>query len=721
MKLKISNIAQLSWLTLFGFVFLLSCHDDNLLDVGEQPLVSYLISVTDSATGLPLGGVKVQVVDILLDTSKYTTDSAEGSVSFEVESSQNLISLSKTGYRRLDTLLEVTEKQDSVFGLPIRKTYSFKLVDLNQKTADTLQNIQYRILVRDQNLKPLTSASITFTDSLGNPKLAVDENEDGRIIITSLGLGKHLVLVEQPGYLGQYLEISLQKGANDSTTQKFVGDFAVTLLPLSQKIEGQLFQTVAGKGSVPLEGAMVVFSIEDTLQSPRSFKVLSDDEGMYLLDSLPPLAGKLEYFLTDTSTEPSKIVEMSKENLILDRLEPPVEINPLDGAAGIPLLIARPSDTLASQNPMIFKFNQELDPAELEVKIKEVNVALNLLVEWNVSSDGKTLEVWLKDSIPWKEGIVYEYQLIAKNLFGEFFKAASQSGNEIQGFSYIEPTVVENPNLKFPDNFKIAYFNSGTSALFDSNSATSSQYADSTSNMALLRWENPSLKSGEQLVDSVAIYIRDEDNFTNWSHWLTIAAEPDSLQLFFFSIYSTYDYPSVEKPAFPIMASPNKYFELQFVPKQHNTLYQDNAKILSAPIKQGMGERVNCKIELPDTMLITGPGVSPEIPVSFVFANDTNEAVKISVENFSPTVTVTGGNVILNPADLEWTWTNVSNGRSHTGTFTYSGSGDLRFLRFEFTLPGAKYLNLKGEESTTPLWVNREKNFFSVPRQAVTN
>ena len=99
-----------------------ACHEgeDDLLDAGPQPLVQYVITVVDSATGVPLDEVEIEVTKIDKDKDTYYTDS-NGQIRLdEFESSRNLFYFSKDGYEPLYMIDSVRGSNDSIFSeIPI--------------------------------------------------------------------------------------------------------------------------------------------------------------------------------------------------------------------------------------------------------------------------------------------------------------------------------------------------------------------------------------------------------------------------------------------------------------------------------------------------------------------------------------------------------------------------------------------------------------------------
>jgi len=518
------NWRMLSALRIAGILIIistLSCHDESISGVEDEPIVNYTFTTLDSVTGIPIAGVNIQLVTLLKDTIAKKTDSSYGTITFsDIQSSINLVTITKQGYRRIDTLLEINVEKDSVreeFDLPINQNYTFYLVNLNVSVHDS------------------SSALI-------------------------------------------------------------------------QSIPGQ---------------------------------------------------------------------------------------------------------TIKPDEALVFTFNQRANKDEIKIEVSEVNSSYTLDTPWELSEDGKTINITLQDSGRWQEGITYRYTLSAKNDTGAVFHIAGDTSEVLIGYFSVIISDVEENKLKFPSNFRVAYWNSGTNPRFDSNHILTSPLPDSTSNLAQLKWQNPTVSSGEKLSDSIVIYIKDTRTFTNWTLWKTLSVKPDSFTLFLFDLYKT-KAESSSKPIFPLLVGTDESFELQFKPKSMGKLFEEKIQFLDAPITQGMGDRVISKFTLPDTMLIKGGEVSKPIQASFVFEADSNQAFKMDTTDFEPIIEISGSSYDYQEGDLEWVWTSESSGQ-----FTYSGSSnaDLRFTIFRFDLKPNEYTNFHGNTSKAPIWMDKQRNFFEVPRE----
>jgi hypothetical protein len=681
-------------------LLVLCCHDDELLDVGDQPRVQYTVVVTDSATGAPVGDVRVRLTQINNDTSTWFTDSASGKVEFdEIESSRNFFSFDKEEYFPLDTIDDVTDKNDSIFDIPIMKILRVRLVSRETVFADSMQNIQYRILIRDNLMNHLTDAVIEYNDSLGIARKAIDEDEDGKIIITSLGLGSHYILVKHHGYLGQNVNVTMQRGPNDSVTSRFVETFPVTLLPLGNQLSGTVFHKAPGMGEIPLEGAKVVFVLNDTLSVPHSFSAFSDSSGEFFLDSLPRLSGLLEYFLDESSVEPGYIREVTVDELALAGPLDPVVLDPLKGESGLPILLSPPPDTISFSDPLVFTFNQAVDAKEAVVEVRLVNSPQILLTPWTLSDDGKTLEVSLQENSHWIQGVLYQYFLSIENELGESFNVPGSTSGTINGYFFVRDSLVPEDELLFPFGFFLPYFSSGTDPDFDSIDVNSSPYGDSTSNMVRLKWKLPEDGNGKVLVDSLSVYIRESANFPEWSLWTTLPARLDSFTLFFSDIYGTKSFPSPTKPVFPLLAG-DSLIELQVIPKHGRRIFFDSAVILD-PVTQGMGPRVYVSFTDTDS-LFYGPGPGGDtIGAVFLFdPDDDTSYVRFKTKGYEPGLL---SNYEFSDDDIfTWEWD-----AGYSGFIIYDviDNKGLRFKTFSLDITGAQVYDREGDlVAGKPVW-----------------
>jgi hypothetical protein len=103
--------------------------DQNLTASKDQPLVDYVLVVTDSVTQAPLKSVFIQVTTNSGDTASYYTDSLEGrAVLSTVASARTLFHLGKAGYNSLDVIDTVNSQPDTVFNRALLRLLHVKMV-----------------------------------------------------------------------------------------------------------------------------------------------------------------------------------------------------------------------------------------------------------------------------------------------------------------------------------------------------------------------------------------------------------------------------------------------------------------------------------------------------------------------------------------------------------------------------------------------------------------
>jgi len=73
------NWRMLSALRIAGILIIistLSCHDESISGVEDEPIVNYTFTTLDSVTGIPIAGVNIKLVTLLKDTIAKKTDSS---------------------------------------------------------------------------------------------------------------------------------------------------------------------------------------------------------------------------------------------------------------------------------------------------------------------------------------------------------------------------------------------------------------------------------------------------------------------------------------------------------------------------------------------------------------------------------------------------------------------------------------------------------------------
>ncbi len=651
------TIAFLSCWLCFVFVH---C-DQDITSGSDQPAVQYTVIITDSLSGAIVGSAKIRITQINGDTSTYYTSPLDGqAVLPNINSSRTLFVISAIGYTTKNFIDTVTgTANDTTFHLPIPKILLVKLVNHNTVIADTNQKVQYRIALTGESLQALKSGSISYVDSLHIPHRAIDENHDGVIVLTDLGFGKFNVLVEHAGYLGQKLDIAIEKRLGDSSGSKYVSSFPIRLRPLSNQVSGQVFRKVQGQGNLRLGGARIVFVLKnDSLSYPQTFEtrtyIQGDSLGKFLLDSVPEMAGTLKYYLDAAAKEPSLIQELTQVDIALATPLKPVVLE-AGAISDAPILVQGPPDTVSSKDTLVFIFNQAVDTLKL-YDVQLVNGDLPTLILPNQSVDKKTLRLVQKNA-GWNEGKLYRYVLALKTATGADFTVPGSGGNTVTGTFFVRSSTSQDSAFSFLKKIHLAYFNSGIDARFDSLNIKSSLLADSSTNMAMLKWKKQD--STKTSIDSLVIYVKDNQTRTTWQRWSTHAVRGDSLTLAFSEIYSTAAFSGSTNPTFPPKISDHDTLWMQIIPKQKDRVYFDSAFTLP-PIVRGMGPSLYVKYSQTDS-LWAGPGLRSDTVVAtfLVNPNDTNSTT------FTIDTATVKPQILSNSTDLtfKWEWTTAHSGR----------------------------------------------------------
>lgn len=583
MRLQLPKLLVLSSLALSGM--LISC-DQDLTSSADQPLVDYVLILTDSVTAAPLEDVKIRVRTINGDTSSYYSDREEGRAELAtVASSRTLFVFSKPGYRTLDLLDTVSGVRDTVFNRPVQRLLRVKMASLDPGQG----RIQAQLQLRDEELQRLRRGRATFTDSLGAERVVSDHDSDGTLDLAGLETGSTLIKVEHPSRLGRWVEVKVAAG----DTARNAMATTVVLLGLENSITGQVYAKTAS-GSQALLDAKVEFHLKDSLAEPDEFRTytLADagQEGRFLLDNVPALDGELRFFKDRSSKEPVKVMALTKEEVMLQGSLPRVTLTIISDSL-LPALISGPGKTLPgndsvnAKDTLQFKFNQAVEEVK-SLKVRLINES-ELLIDSSWNADMTLLKVWQKEA-DWLEGKKYEYDMVLVNAQGEVFAAPGGSAAGITGtFMVRVPTGGGDSTLLFPRDISFAYFNSGGFYQFGPADSNTSPKADSTSQFARLKWKWDA--GNGRHVDSLMVYYKDGKSTVNWTLWGSLPGFLDSANLNFSDKYSTVRAPR-QAPRFPLRDSAGQVFFL-IRPKHAGKEVEAEDTTLDA-VTQGMGPSV---------------------------------------------------------------------------------------------------------------------------------
>lgn len=583
MQFRLPHLALLP--ILLAAISLLSC-DKDLTSSEDQPLVEYAVLVVDSATGRPVEDARIRVTTIVGDTASYFTDALEGRAEIEiVASSQTRFEFSKPGYRTLDTLDTVNAKPDSIFHRPVQRLLQARLVNLDPNKG----RVQVNILLRDEQLRRIRGGVVTLTDSLGGERTFSDHDTDGTIAVSGLKAGKNVLLVEKGGYLGHRTEVTWQKAADP-----LAGPEAITfrLRRLDNRISGQVYRKTA-TGSEALRDAKVEFHLKDSTAVPNVFRAFTaadaGGDGRFEIPNVPALEGDLWFFKNRTSTERSKMVPITTEEVLLDGPMPLVILT-IAADSLRPLLVSGPDttlpgrDSLDATDSLVFTFNQAVEEVK-GLAVRLVNGS-ELLIgsEWN--EEKTRLKVWHKDE-PWTVGKAYEYRFDLRNAQGEVFTVPGNGSRVIAGaFAVRVKTDGKDTSVAYPRDIRLAYFNSGSHHQYGPQDTLTSPEADSTSEFARLKW---TWEAKGRRPDSLVVFFRDNRANTSWARWAALPGFLDSANLAFSDKYATARAGS-QKARFPLRDSGGSV-TFRVIPKDGGNLVDARDTTLEAMV-QGMGPTV---------------------------------------------------------------------------------------------------------------------------------
>ncbi len=694
-------------------LFVSGC-DQELTSAETQPRVKYIVIVTDSSTGLPLDSVEISITTVFKETRKYHSSAPDGRFELdEVESFWNRFSISRVGFTTHDFIDTLSERRDSLFELPILRLVEVKLV---RRPGLEPARIQVRILVRDLWHKVLTRATVQYRDSLSIERIGLDEQETGVVGLSGMASGKQLVLVQHPGNLGRFIEVSPPVMASSTPAPASLPAITVNLMPLGTALSGQVFRRVPGQGILPLGGARIVYEIGgDSLVYPRQFETVSNSDvdslGYFRIDSLPELAGNVRYYWDDKATQPSEVLEVSLRDIQLARALKNIVLEAA-GETGAPVLMSGPPDTVSSGDSLVFRFNLPVDTVK-NITLREINASRGLLAQFILDSDRKGMRVFLKGE-KFNPGRRYEYALDLRTATGERFFVPGSGKELLEGQVQIREAVLPQTQVIFPHNFRLAYFSSSKLQSFHPEQDDTSPLADSTSNMARLAWDWPASETARaDSLDSLVVAFKDTRDHSQWTVWRTFAARGDSLSLFFSEIYSTLGFPDAGKSQFPPLRSGGDTLWLQVLPKHKDQIFFDKESILP-PVFRAMGPSLWAHYSFEDTLFIGPQAGKDTLLVTFlarpgeihsVFSLDTAYLDKVKM---GERITYRKPSGINASVSTEWEWINT-----HSGRIIYTkstASETLHGARFSVDLTGALSLG-------KPLWQRNRITSFVELRQ----
>lgn len=642
------SLPQRLLLPLLAAFFLWSC-DQELNSAGDQPLVDYVLLVTDSTNNAPLDSVRVRVTTITGDTSSYFTDLTDGRLELPtLSSSQTRFKLSRRNFRSLDFVDTVSGQVDTVFRRAIARILKVKMLRLD---ADSARRTQFTIAFRDAGLERLRKGRVAYTDSLGSDRVVVDGDSDGVVELSGMRRGDNqAVRAEHAGYLGQQVRVNI--GALSDST-RFVPGTTLTLLPLSSSISGQVNYATAS-GPKGLAGAKVVFVPKDSLAIPREFTALSSSqvgsEGWYEIRNVPAVEGDIFYRKNAVTGEFLKKTPLSAEDVLRDGPLATVSLTiPLDSLA--PQVDTLPKDTLNPKDTLVFHFNQPVERYTSPV-VRLINAPQRIMTYDVQDGSKKTLKV-AQNGDEWVAGKTYSYEFTALNAQGQGFTRAGDSSTVIRGTFTVREKAVVDTGFIYPADVRIAGFNSGTSPRFDTSSAESSPKGDSTTRFARITWKWGA--TGKH-VDSLLVCIKDGQSKTSWTQVQSIPGFEDSTTVDLAEIYSTVSKPS-GNALFPLLLSASQEIQVKVMYIEKGRLLAKETPLPS--IKQEMGPSVYTRIDS------TGPvervmGESDTLLVYFsTVANVQGTAVDFGTSPLKPNLFV-GDNKDVN---LDWEWIDGKKGR----------------------------------------------------------
>jgi hypothetical protein len=687
MRLALPKLLLLPFLALTW----LSC-DQDINSAKDQPLVDYVLVVSDSSSSLPLDSVRVRVTTITGDTATYTTNPEEGRVQLAtVASSRTLLQLTRKGYNSRDSIDTVNAPVDSIFHRPVTRLLRIKMSRTGTVASD---RAQINLLPRDANLEKLKKTMVLYEDSTGDLRSISDTGGTGVVGLKGLKAGKNMVLVRHPGYLGHWIEVTVEKIPDTASVRSQV----VSLLALGgNRITGQVSYATS-TGAEPLLGAKVQFLLKDSLAVPDTFTTFTsskpEDLGRFVLDSVPALDGQILYFKDRTSREAIKSVPIVKEEVLRDGPLPRITLT-INSDSTLPILVESPKDSVNPKDSLFFRFSQKVDALD-GYTIRLINQS-QLLVDTAWNKEKTQLKIWQRGA-NWIRGKKYEYELTARNPAGQYFTAQGDSLKVLKGiFSVPDSSAGADSSLLLPKNISFGYYNSGAHYLFSEADSNSSPKPDSTSEFARLKW-NWSAGSGHK-VESLLLYYKDGGiSADNWTLWGAVSGQLDSATLVFSDHYATSRAAS-QKPTLPFKIPGGKIY-FMVVPKQAGKVLQDTS--LDA-IAYGMGPNVYSFIAGFNTPLKNQKDEVDTLKVEF----RKSEKDPSSVFNWSivqPTPIIYFNEVKADTSLAKWKWAD-----STTGHIVYKLPPLITTSsKFRVDLNGQLYLG-------KPIWHRNRKNEFVLP------
>lgn len=671
----------------------LSC-DQDINSAKDQPLVDYVVIATDSAANTPLDSVRIRVTTITGDTATYTTTPDEGRVQLAtVASSRTLLQFTRRGYNSRDSIDTVNAPVDTVFHRPITRLLRVRMSRIGQ-TASI--RAQINLLPRDGNLEKLKQTTVLFEDSTGDLRSISDTGGAGVVGLIGLKVGKTSVLVKNPGYLGHWFEVNIERNSDTARVPSQV----VSLLALGDnRITGQVYSTTSSSPK-PLRGAKVEFRLKDTLADPKVFTTFTlpkeEDFGRFVLDSVPALDGEVLYYKDRTSLEAIKTVPILKEEVLRDGPLPLVTLT-IASDSSLPFLVQRPKDSVNAKDSLLFRFSQKVDALDA-FSVRMINQP-DLLLDSVWNPDKTQLKIWQKDG-RWIRGKKYEYRITARNAAGQFFTAQGDSLNVLTGiFSIPDSAAGADSTVVLPRNISFAYFNSGAYHLFSESDTNSSPKADSSSQFAKLKW---GWRAGTgHKVDSLLLYYKDTgDGPANWTLWGAVPGSQDSATLNFSDHYATSRDP--RKDDILPFKLPGAKLHFRIMSKQAGVMLQDTT--LDA-LEQGMGPTVYSTIKGIRDSLGIKANESDTLVVNFLNSGkDKTAPVDWGSADIRPTPVIYFNKVKVDAVSASWKWVS-----GKEGILIYTLPGVVASAtRIVVDLNGATYLG-------KPIWQRNRYNEFVLP------
>jgi hypothetical protein len=672
---------------------LLSC-DQDINSAKDQPLVDYVVIVTDSAANTPLDSVRIDVTTITGDTASYTTTPEEGRAQLAtVASSRTLLQFTRRGYNSRDSIDTVNAPVDTVFHRPIVRLLRVRMSRIGQTVSS---RAQINLLPRNANLEKLKQTTVLFEDSTGDLRSISDTGGTGIVGLVGLKVGKTSVLVKNPGYLGHWFEVSIERSSDTARVPSQV----VSLVALGgNRITGQVYSTTSSLPK-PLLGAKVEFRLKDTLADPKVFTTFTlpkeEDFGRFILDSVPALDGQVLYYKDRTSLEAIKTVPILREEVLRDGPLPLVILT-IGSDSSFPYLLQHPKDSVNARDSLLFRFSQKVVALD-GFSVRLINQSELLLDSvWN--TDKTQLKIWQKDG-QWIRGKKYEYQLTARNAAGQYFTAQGDTLKVLRGiFSIPDTTAGADSTLLLPKNISFAFFNSGAYHLFSESDTNSSPKPDSSSQFARLKW-GWSAGRGHKVDSLVLFYKDDAGGPVNWTLWGAVPASLDSATVNFSDHYATSR--EAKHPETLPFKTPGAKLYFRIFPKQAGTTLPDT--ILDA-LEQGMGPTVYSFIKARNTPFKTGNGATDSLQVFFLKdKKDPSSGYDWGNAGVRPTPVIYFNNVKVDTTLASWNWVD-----GEEGNLVYKLPGVVgSATRIVVDLNGVQYLG-------KPIWQRNRLNEFVLP------